>query len=84
MRPPRIFFSKPPYYKSYNFSESTAIEILEFCSTKYLNENINFISIVEYEQSKNIDAFVITDKYFCHVDIISKKIIRDIEISDIK
>lgn len=46
VRPPRIFISDLAYYKNYNIYESTAISILEYSSTKYLYEQLNFISLV--------------------------------------
>ena len=82
MRPPRIFISELSYYKNYNVYESTAISILEFASTKYLNEQINYICITEHND--NIDAYVMTERFFGHVDIINDKIIQEVNISDIK
>jgi hypothetical protein len=66
-RPPRIFFSELSYYKNYNIFESTAISILEFHSTKYLNEQINYISLIDSENRKLTYAYVFTRSYFSNV-----------------
>ena len=48
-----------------------------------MNSQINYISIVENNEQNLIDAFVLTNKFFSFVDLGSRKIIREVELSDI-
>ena len=57
---------------------------MEHASTKYLNNKINFISIVDNKEEGSVDALVLTNHFFCYVDIGNKRIIHEVELNEIK
>ena len=49
-----------------------------------MNEQINYISLVHNEQKKEVHAYVLTQRFFSHVDILGNKLMTEVEIGDIQ